>query len=120
MRSHGQDPRDGDAVFAEVERRTRDLLVADQSVILDATHYRHKYRTYAIELARKLGTRCVAVWLDVPLDIALHRNLRRTGHLYGDLPVTSRVVRSIHRQLEPPEADEVDEVVRVSQFPGRR
>ncbi|MER3513314.1 MAG: hypothetical protein C4310_01990, partial [Chloroflexota bacterium] len=31
------DPRDGDQVFAEVERRLRQLLATGQNVILDAT-----------------------------------------------------------------------------------
>jgi predicted kinase len=58
LQARGKNPRDGAAVFSEVERRARALLLADRSVILDATHYLWRYRTYAIDLARQLRVPC--------------------------------------------------------------
>ena len=109
--ARGGNPLDGDAVFAEVERRARDRLAAGQSVILDATHYRRQYRTYAIGLARDLGARRVAIWFDVPLAECLRRNAGRTGGTFGDEPVPDQVVRDIFAHLQPPRPDEFDEII---------
>jgi len=109
----GENPLDGDAVFAEVERRARDLLAAGQSVILDATHSRRRYRTYAIDLARDLDARRVAIWFDVPLEECLRRNAGRTGGTFGSESVPARVVRGIFEHLQPPGPDEFDEIIRI-------
>jgi hypothetical protein len=113
FRMSGKNPINGDAVFAEVERRARDVLRAGRSVILDATHYRRKYRSYAISLARNLGVRRVGVWFDVTLDECLRRNAGRTGGTFGDESVPDDVVRDIFAHLQPPRPDEFDEVMRV-------
>lgn len=115
FRAGGRNPIDGDAVFAEVEHRAREVLSMGRSVILDATHYRRKYRSYAINLARNLGARCVAVWFDVTLDECLRRNAERTGGTFGDESVPDDVVRDISAHLQPPRADEFDEIIRIQQ-----
>ena len=112
--ANGQNPLDGDAVFAEVERRARDVLRAGRCVILDATHYRRRYRTYAVDVARDLGARRVALWFDVPLAECLRRNAHRSVMAFGGEPVPSQVVRDIFGQLEPPRPDEFDEIVRIA------
>lgn len=112
--ANGQNPLDGDAVFAEVERRARHLLCAGRSVILDATHYRRRYRTYALGVARDLGARRVAIWFDVPLAECLNRNARRLGTAFGGEPVPSQVIRDIFEHLQPPRPDEFDEIVRMA------
>ena len=112
FRVSGKNPLDDD-VFAEVERRARDLLAAGQSVILDATHSRRRYRTYAIDLARDLDARRVAIWFDVPLEECLRRNAGRTGRTFGSETVPARVVRGIFEHLQPPGPDEFDEIIRI-------
>ncbi len=111
---NGQNPLKGDLVFAEVERRARALLQAGQSVILDATHFLRKYRTYTLHLAGDTPARRVAIWFDVPLDICLQRNAHRGNLTFGDEQVPGDVVRGMADLLQPPGRDEFDEVVKVS------
>lgn len=111
--ANGKNPLDGDAVFAEVAQRARKALAAGRSVILDATHYRRRYRTYAIDLARDLGAHRVAIWFDLPLDVCLSRNAGRSGGTFGDEPVPDQVVRDIFAHLQPPRQDEFDAIIRM-------
>ena len=113
VRAEIQNPRDGNAVFAEVERRARAHLQTDRSVILDATHYQRRYRTYAIDLAHQLGVTCVAVWFATPLATALQRNGWRTGDRFGEQRVPDRIIRHMAAHFDPPGREEFDRVVRI-------
>jgi len=113
VRAEIQNPRDGNAVFAEVERRARAHLQTDRSVILDATHYQRRYRTYAIDLARQLRVPCVAIWFDTPLATALQRNGWRTGDRFGAQRVPDHIIRNMAAHLDPPGREEFDRVVRI-------
>jgi len=107
------DPRDGDQVFAEVERRLRRLLATGQNVILDATHWQRRYRRYALDAARDYGYRTVAVWFDLPLEVIQARNAGRGDTAWGSRAEDSEFVARVHAGLEPPGADEFDEVWRI-------
>jgi predicted kinase len=109
----GQNPYDGDAVFAEVERRARAYLQADRSVILDATHYQRRYRRYATALARQLRVPCVAVWFDTLLDEVLQRNGWRTGDRFGEQRVPDYTIREMAAHFDPPGRDKFDRVVSI-------
>jgi predicted kinase len=113
FQAHGQNPHDGDAVFAEVGRRARAHLQDDRSVILDATHYQRRYRTYAIDLAHQLRVPCVAVWFDTPLATALQRNGWRISDRFGEQRVPDHIIREMAAHFDPPEHDEFDRVVRI-------
>jgi predicted kinase len=113
FQARGENPHDGNAVFAEVERRARAHLQTDRSVILDATHYQRRYRTYAIDLAHQLGVTCVAVWFDTPLATALQRNGWRTGDRFGAQRVPDHTIRDMTARFNPPGRDEFDRVVRI-------
>lgn len=108
------DPRAGDQVFAEVERRLRQLLASGQNVILDATHWQRRYRCYALDAAREFGYRTVAVWFDLPLQVIQARNAGRGDTAWGYRAEDSEFVARVHAGLEPPGADEFDEVWRIS------
>lgn len=110
----GQNPLNGDQVFAEVERRAREQLQADRSVVLDATHYLRRYRRYAIDLARQLQVWCVALWFDAPLAEVLRRNEWRTGDQFGEQRVPDHIIREMAAHFEPPGRDEFDRVVRIN------
>jgi predicted kinase len=113
FQARGQNPYDGDAVFAEVERRARAHLQADRSVTLDATHYQRRHRRYAIDLARQLQVPCVAVWFDAALAEVLRRNGWRTGDRFGEQSVPDYIIHAMAAHFDPPESDEFDRVVRI-------
>ena len=113
FRSRGLDPLNGDEVFAEVERRARDLLEADRSVILDATHYQRKYRRYAIKLAREQRAYSIALWFDIPLEVCRNQNQQRIHGIFGDEIVPDTILRAIWERLQPPQDGEFDKVKKV-------
>jgi predicted kinase len=114
LQARGENPHNGDAVFAEVERRARAYLQADRSVILDATHYQRRYRNYAIDLAHQLRVPCVGVWFDAPLDEVLRRNGWRTGDRFGAQRVPDYTIREMAAHFDPPgRDDEFDRVVSI-------
>ena len=109
--AEGRDPDDGDVVFAEVARRARCLLEVDRSVLLDATHYQRRYRTYLRQVVAGIDVRRVAIWFDVPVDVCLRRNAGRTGLTFGERRMTDDFVRELARKFEPPGDDEFDEIL---------
>lgn len=111
----GRDPSDGDAVFAEVARRARRLLEADRSVIVDATHFQRKYRTYLRQPEIGVEVHRVAIWFDVPLETCLQRNAGRSGLAFGDRRMTDDFVHGLADVFEPPARDEFDEIIRLGQ-----
>jgi len=113
FQARGQNPYDGDAVFAEVERRARAHLQAAQSVILDATHYQRRYRRYALDLALQLQVPCVAVWFDIPLVKALQCNGGRTGDRFGEQRLPDHIIGEMAAYFDSPGRDEFDRVVRI-------
>jgi predicted kinase len=108
------DPRDGDQVFAEVERRLRTALATGQNIILDATHSQRRFRTYALGPTREHGYHAVAVWFDLPLEVVQARNAARSSGDWGARPEDPAFVASIYAALEPPGADEFDEIRRMT------
>lgn len=109
--AEGRDPWDGDSVFADVELRARGLLRAGRSVVLDATHYQRRYRTYADDVVSGIDVQRVCVWFVVPLEVCLQRNAGRDSVAFGDRRMTDEFVRSIADAFEPPGDDEFDEVI---------
>jgi predicted kinase len=109
-----RDPHAGESVFAEVERRAREALQANRSVILDATHYQRKYRLYALNLAREFEVPSVAIWFDAPLEECLKRNRWRSGRAFGDQIIPDQIIHDIVAHLEPPTPDEFDRIVRIA------
>jgi predicted kinase len=112
--AHGRDPWDGDSVFAEMELRARDLLRADRSVVLDATHYQRRYRTYIQEVVSGIDVQRVAVWFVVPLGVCLQRNARRNSLAFGNRRMPDEFVHALAEAFEPPGGDEFDEVLTVN------
>jgi len=111
----GRDPWDGDSVFAEVELRARGLLRADRSVVLDATHFERRYRTYIQDVVSGIGVRRIAVWFVVPLEVCLQRNAGRNSLAFGNRRMPDEFVRGLAEGFEPPGGDEFDEVFTVNQ-----
>lgn len=102
---------EGDRVFAIVEERLGTLLAQGRNVIVDATHARRRWRARELAVGRLHGAKRIAVWLDVPLPLALERNQNKPGgKLWGERVVPEAVLRSVSRRFEPPGLDEFDEI----------
>ena len=114
LEAEGRDPWDGDGVFAEVELRARGLLLADRSVVLDATHFQRRYRTYVDDVVSGIDVRRVCIWFVVPLAVCLQRNAGRKSLAFGDRRMTDEFVRALAETFEPPGGDEFDEIVAVN------
>ena len=105
---------EGDRVFAIVEERLGKLLARGHNVIVDATHARRRWRARELAVARTRGARLIAVWLDVPLALALERNQHKPGgKLWGERVVPEEVLYAVARKFEPPAVGEFDEVWRL-------
>lgn len=107
----------GDAVFAIFNRRLAEWVCADQNVISDATHVRRAWRQNEIAIARASGAKVVGVWLDVPLEVCLQRNVLRPGGAWGQRVVAEDFVRELAESFEPPLVGEFDEVWKVTPPP---
>ena len=107
----------GDAVFAIFNRRLAGLVRAGHNAISDATHIRRAWRQNEIEIARSLGAKVVGVWLDVPLEVCLRRNVLRPGGAWGQRAVAEDFVRELAESFEPPLVGEFDEVWKVTPPP---
>ena len=87
---------------ARQTRVVRELLGAGRSVVVDNTNPSGEERAALVELAREAGVPVRAVWLDVPLEICLERNLAREGR--AQVPLVG--VLATRRRLVPPSVEE--------------
>lgn len=85
---------------AWINRRGADY--GPDAVFFDAALPSRKHRTRALALASASGTPSVAVFIDVPFEVALQRNARRTG----DERIPEATIRHVLEQLERPSTDE--------------
>jgi predicted kinase len=103
--------REGDQVFAIFEARVAQWLDAGRNVIADATHARRVWRANVLALARQRGARRVAVWFHVPLEVSRARNVHKPGGTrWGDRVIADEVLLDMWQHLDPPGADEFDEI----------
>lgn len=69
-----------------------------------------KHRERAVSLAKEVGCRAVAVWINVPFAVALKRNSERGGFA----KIKEVAMRHVQERLEAPSADEgFDEVIQI-------
>ena len=87
---------------ARQQRMVAEHLAAGRSVVVDNTNPRREDRAGVLDLARAAGVPARAVWLDVPFQICLDRNLAREGR--ARVPVAG-LLRT-RRLLVPPSLDE--------------
>ena len=92
---------------ARQRRVVAELLAAGADVVVDNTNPGVADRAPLVGLAREHGARCVAAFLDVPLQVCLDRNAGRVGRAR----VSVVGVLDTCRRLVPPSLDEgFDEV----------
>jgi len=72
------------------------------AVFFDAALPSRRHRTRALALAAASATPAVAVWINVPIETALERNVLR----FGDERIEEATIRHVLSLLEPPSTEE--------------
>lgn len=72
------------------------------SVYLSGPLPSRKHRERALSLAKRVGCRTVAVWVNEPFEVAVERNSRRSGMARIKL----EAMRHVQENLEPPTLEE--------------
>jgi len=99
---------------ARQRNRIEELLAGGQSVVVDNTNPAPEDRYPLIEIAQRHDARVIAVYLDVPFEVARDRNLARSK----DEVVPEVGLRSVAKRLVQPTLDEgFDEVEVVGSTP---
>lgn len=96
-------------VFGRIRSRTEAALRKGQSVLIDATHVRKKWRSDNVKLGRKLGARLVAHVFDVDRETLIKRVAERASN--GGLNVPIDVIDKYISQFERPDRTEFDEII---------
>lgn len=78
--------KDPDKIFGILYERLEGLLKQDKDVVVDNTNLSYKLRKQITDRARKAGYSDIQLWLlDVPLEICLERNQKRTRSVPEDV-----------------------------------
>ena len=87
---------------ARQARVVAEHLAAGRSVVVDNTNPSREERAALVRLAQEAGVGARAVWLDLPFETCLERNLAREGR--AQVPLVG--VLATRRRLVPPSVDE--------------
>lgn len=88
-------------VFETVRHLVRQRLVVQRAVTyIDATHLTRAERAPYVQIADVFLAEVDVLWFDVPLEICLQRNARRT------IPVPPEAIRQMATRFEPPSIEE--------------
>jgi predicted kinase len=87
----------GKTTWIQSQLRTR-----HKAVFLDAALPAKRHRVRALSIAKAAGVPAIGVWINVPLELALERNSRRSI----DERVPEPAVRSVFSLIEPPSIEE--------------
>ena len=88
--------------------RTHHNALGPRAVFLDAALPAARHRARAVKLAKRFRARAVAVWINLPVELALARNAQRPV----DEIVPEEAIRSVFGLIEQPTLNEgFDEVL---------
>ncbi|BCL38928.1 hypothetical protein NSMS1_53750 [Nostoc sp. MS1] len=90
-------------IWQEIERQLQQNIIAEKTVLFDATNAQRRNRRELINLARNLGfTHITGIWVRTPVWLCLARNKKRQRQVPED------VILRMHRQLRdaPPTVGE--------------
>ncbi|MGZ4112748.1 MAG: AAA family ATPase [Tumebacillaceae bacterium] len=89
-----------DAVFQSIKPELERLMKAGQPIVLDARLRLAKYRRPYVDLAKAHGYRAEAIFLNVPLELAIENN--RQSAEDGGRGVAESVIRRYERHMRIP------------------
>lgn len=96
-----------DALYAELDKRTEELLKAGKSVIYDANLNRYVHRLEKYALCDRTKARAILLWVQAPKDLARERAvLRGHHHLVPQDETFESMFDRVSNTLEEPREDE--------------
>lgn len=96
-------------IFGRMRAKTEAALRKGQSVLIDATHVRKKWRSDNLKLGRQFGAKLVAHVFKVDRETAIKRVAERVANGGLNIPVES--IDKYLSQLELPDRTEFDEII---------
>lgn len=96
--------REHNRVFKAIHALTRDLLVSNNNVLIDATNLNRKYRRPLYQMAAETGARMVVFYLDTPREIARERIKDRSTQGSTISDADWEVYQMLENDFEPPES----------------
>lgn len=100
-------PQEHAALYAAIDRRTKELLQAGTSVIYDANLNRYVHRKEKYDICRETGARPVLIWRQTPRNIAKTRAEDASRHpLIPPGETASELFERVVQIIEPPRDDE--------------
>jgi predicted kinase len=74
------DQAEHNAVYAELNKRSEELLKQGKSVVYDANLNPYQHRTEKYEMCERTGARAVLLWVQAARDLARQRAVMRGHH----------------------------------------
>jgi predicted kinase len=96
-------------IYGRMKQKTEAALRKGQSVLIDATNVRKKWRADNVKLGRKLGAKLVAHVFKANRDVLIKSVQQRAAN--GGLNVPVDVIDKYIAQFEMPDKSEFDEIV---------
>lgn len=75
-----------------------------------------RHRQRAVSIAKRVGCRCIGVWIDAPFAVAAQRNALRTGLAC----IKEEAMLDVFSKLEPPSPEEGFDEIIIVESSGRR
>ena len=99
--------KEHDTVYATLDQRAKELLMAGKNAIYDGNLNRYVHRLEKYELAEKAGAKAVLLWIQTPKGIARNRAvLRGHKHLVPKSETFDTMFQRVSKVLEEPREDE--------------
>ena len=89
------DQNHNDEVFAEMQKRTIDLLKSNKSVIYDATNINSRKRMHLLRCTNRYTKTAICYFLATPYEMCLERNNQRADRRVPE-EVIKRMLYSFH------------------------
>lgn len=103
---------DGD-VFKNTKAMVKDAEKhLDQSIVFDSTGGTKKRRAAFIAFAQKYDFKVRAIWLDIPMDVAMAQNIQRT--LEGGTNIPALAFYMYRSRFEEPISEEGFELLHIT------
>lgn len=96
------------SVASIAKERVEKCLKEGKDVIYDSTNVLRVYRESFISIAKELNMKTCIVFFDKPIEELIYSNQQK------NFPFSNDVIINMHSNLEIPQHDEADEIIRIT------